>query len=172
MYEQSKMIIAGTGHRPKYCPCKYNDSHDWLINLKKRLANYLIEIQDPDGTIIRTGMAIGLDTWLAEVVIELQDQGIGNFDLHAYVPFKGQGDRWPQKSREKHAEILDNCSKVFYTADNYYPKVFLDRDIAMITGADIIVSLLNPEVKSGGTYFTVQEAKKRGISNIVNFWND
>jgi hypothetical protein len=41
----------------------------------------------------------------------------------------------------------------------------------MITGSDKVVSLLNPEVKSGGTYFTVQKAKEMKI-HVVNFWKD
>jgi len=28
------MIICGTGHRPKFCPCKYKDVHPWLDKLK------------------------------------------------------------------------------------------------------------------------------------------
>ena len=31
------LVIAATGHRPKYCPCKYKENHPWLDDLKNRL---------------------------------------------------------------------------------------------------------------------------------------
>lgn len=160
------MIIAGTGHRPKYCPCKYKDNHPWLINLKKRLSNYLIEIRDHhDDDIIRAGGAIGWDTWLAQVALEL------DFTLHLFLPFPDQGKNWPSSSRNEYERIKSEAHMINFTADEYYPDVFLDRDVQMITGSDTVVSLLNPEVDSGGTYYTVQEAKKLEIP-VTNFWRN
>lgn len=160
------MIIAGTGHRPKYCPCKYKDNHPWLINLKKRLSNYLIEIRDHrEDDIIRAGGAIGWDTWLAQVALEL------DFTLHLYLPFPDQGKNWPTKSRKEYERIKKEADVINFTSEEYHPEVFLDRDVQMITGSDTVVSLLNPEVDSGGTYYTVQEAKKLKIP-VINFWRD
>lgn len=161
-----EMIVAGTGHRPKYCPCKYKGDHPWLINLKKRLTDYLIEMQFGDEKlIVRAGGAIGWDTWLAQVALEM------DLELHLYLPFEGQGDRWPSDSKREYERIKADADVINYTSEHYYRKVFLDRDTEMITGADKVVALLNPEVDSGGTYFTVQEAKKLNI-HIVNFWKD
>ena len=158
------MIIAGTGHRPKYCPCKYKNDHPWLINLKKRLENYLTEMGFGDEQIIiRAGGAIGWDTWLAQVALDLK------LDLHLYLPFKGQGDQWPSDSRKEYERIKGEASVIKYTSENYHSKVFLDRDLQMITGSDKVVALLNPEVNSGGTFYTVGEAKKLKI-DVVNFW--
>lgn len=80
------MIIAGTGHRPKYCPCKYNDSHEWLVKLKADLAETLKK-NKPEAVI--GGMAIGWDTWLVQVALELK------IPVYAYVPFREQGKKWP-----------------------------------------------------------------------------
>lgn len=163
---KDNLIIAGTGHRPKYCPCKYKNNHPWLISLKKRLENYLIEMGFGDtNRIIRAGGAIGWDTWLAQVALEL------DLILHLYLPFKDQGKEWPSDSRKEYERIKGEASKIIYTSENYHPQVFFDRDLAMITGADKVVSLLDPKVNSGGTFYTVGEAKKLGI-DIVNFWED
>lgn len=162
------MIIAGTGHRPEYCPCKYKESHPWLNDLKNRLSYYLgiwnHTIGDED-LIIRTGMAIGWDTWLAETALEM------DLEIHAFVPFPGQEKAWPTKSREKYQKILDKSKEVCYTADKYHPRVFLDRDDAMITGVDKVVALLNPEAESGGTYYTVKKAESMNLE-VINFWKD
>lgn len=152
-------IFAGTGHRPKFCPCKYKDDHPWLIDLKIRLRSFLSE----EDCIVRSGMALGWDIWLAEVALEL------NIEIHAYVPFREQAENWPSKSRKKYENVINQAKEIHYTSEEYYPKVFLDRDIELIEGSDTVLSLLNPEAKSGGTYYTVTEAKKRGI-HVVNFW--
>lgn len=163
---KDNLIIAGTGHRPKYCPCKYKNNHPWLISLRGRLTNYLIEMGFGDtNRIIRAGGAIGWDTWLAQIAIEL------DLTLHLYLPFKDQGKEWPSDSRKEYERIKGEASKIIYTSENYHPQVFFDRDLAMITGADKVVSLLDPKVNSGGTFYTVGEAKKLGI-DIVNFWED
>jgi len=157
------MIIAGTGHRPKYCPCKYKENHPWLTQLKENLTAYLTGVHEHTTVIIRAGGAIGWDTWLAEVAIDL------NLPLHLYLPFEGQELAWPSNSRIKYKIIKAAATKVFYTADHYSSDVFLKRDVEMITGADLIVSLLDPEIKSGGTYYTVRKAKEMGIE-VRNFW--
>ena len=160
-----KLEIAGTGHRPQFCPCKFDDSHPWLINLKKRLTDYLIEMQYGDTkVIVRAGGAIGWDTWLAQVALEM------DLDLHLYLPFPDQANRWPTKTREEYERIKSDADEIFFTADEYHQRVFLDRDDQMIAGADKVVALLNPEAKSGGTYYTVQKAKEQFI-DTVNFFN-
>lgn len=167
---KDNLIIAGTGHRPKYCPCKYKNNHPWLVALKQRLNGYLTEILyilkfDDTKIIIRAGGAVGWDTWLAQVALEL------DLELHLYLPFKDQGKEWPSDSRKEYERIKVEASKIIYTSENYHPQVFFDRDLDMITGADKVVSLLDPKVNSGGTFYTVGEAKKLGI-DIVNFWKD
>jgi uncharacterized phage-like protein YoqJ len=154
------MIIAGTGHRPKYCPCKYNESHPWLAELKNKLRLALDEVRP---VAIISGMAIGWDTWLAEVSLS------SNIPLHCYVPFKGQGKTWPSASYKKYLDILDRAALVKHTSENYTPDCFFVRDKAMIDDCSIVFSLLDPSINSGGTYYTVQYAKEKN-KPITNFW--
>lgn len=158
------MHIAGTGHRPKYCPCKYNNKHPWLLNIKADLRNRLVEIADNYASlVIRAGGAIGWDTWLAQVALEL------SLPLHLYLPFPGQESQWPSDSRKEYERIKSLATNVIYTSQTYYSEVFLKRDVDMITGCGKILALLNPEADSGGTFYTVNKAKELGI-NVENFW--
>ena len=158
------MHIAGTGQRPKYCPCKYNNKHPWLLNLKADFRTRLVEIADNYASlVIRAGGAIGWDTWLAQVALEL------SLPLHLYLPFPGQESHWPPDSRKEYERIKSLATKVVYTSQTYYSEVFLKRDIDMITGCGKILALLNPEADSGGTFYTVNKAKELGI-NVENFW--
>lgn len=159
------MIIAGTGHRPKYCPCKYKNSHPWLDNLKADLKQKLEYYQEENKIeAVICGAAIGFDTWLAQCVTEMC------IPLWTYVPFKGQGSNWPSESKREYERLLKLSEKVLYISDKYSKECFLKRDRAMINDAHIIFSLLNPEVQEGGTYYTVSYAKSLG-KTIHNFWS-
>lgn len=154
------MIIAGTGHRPKYCPCKYKDSHPWLSELKRDLRESIQEAK----TII-TGMALGWDIWLAQVALE------NKIPIHCYIPFRGQEFSWPTSNRKEYQRIFGLAEKVVYISEQYYKECYLERDRAMVDDCDKVYSLLNPEVDSGGTYYTVQYAKSKNLE-IKNFWRD
>jgi uncharacterized phage-like protein YoqJ len=154
------MIVAGTGHRPTFCPCKYNEKHPWLLELREKLNK---ELLDSSFHTIIFGTAIGFDTWIAQEALKV------GLNIHAYVPFKGQGSKWPTSSRKIYEELLEKSSKVLYISEDYSNEAFLKRDRAMVDDADHIFSLLSPESTSGGTYYTVQYAKSKN-KPITNFW--
>lgn len=154
------MIIAGTGHRPRFCPCKYNEKHEWLIDLRQKLSKSLIEFS-PESVIF--GAALGWDTWLAQEALKV------GIPIHAYVPFEGQGSNWPTSSKKIYEDLLNKSESVLFISKEYSNEAFLKRDKAMVDDADHIFSLLNPEADSGGTYYTVQYVKTKN-KPITNFW--
>lgn len=156
------MIIAGTGHRPSYCPCKYKDVHPWLNKLKEDVGQAFV---DNGVTTVISGMAIGWDTWIAQVAL---DMGI---PVHAYVPFKGQGSKWPTSSRREYERIIEASAEVLYISESYSNEAFLKRDRAMVDAADEVYALLNPLTTSGGTFYTVKYTEGVG-KPIKHFWRD
>ncbi len=155
-----KNVCAATGHRPVKLPCKYDESHPWLISLIEDL-NEWIRTNKPEQII--SGGAIGWDTWVAEAAL------INNIPLFCYIPFEGQSDRWPNKTRLRYQSILKAATETVYISKEYHKEVFFDRDKAMVDKASLILSLLSPDVTSGGTYYTVNYAKAQKKS-IINFW--
>lgn len=156
------MIVAGTGHRPKYCPCKYKENHPWLTKLKHKLIE---QIKKDKPELIISGMAIGWDTWLAKAALYM------GVPLHAYVPFPESGSRWPKKSQKIFNDILDAADEIRYISNEYSPEVFFVRDQAMIDNCDRVWALWNPDMKQGGTYATLQMAERQN-REVFNFWSD
>jgi uncharacterized phage-like protein YoqJ len=157
-------IIAATGHRPQFCPCEFKEDHEWLIKLKQEIT-YQLDWYKHEGGIdhIIQGSAIGFDTWFAECALSL------GISVHSYIPFRGQGSNWPASSQKKYKEILEKSTVVKYISESYSKSAFLKRDRAMVDDSNYIFSLLNPEIKSGGTYYTVSYAKSLNRP-ISNFW--
>lgn len=154
------MIIAGTGHRPHICPCGYNENHLWLHELKTSVRAKLVELGVTRGI---AGGALGFDTWLAECILDCE------IPLSLYIPFRGQGEKWPTNARNKYFSILDRATEVKYISDSYHYEAFNKRDRAMIDDCEQVFSLLSPDVTSGGTHYTVNYAKQFG-KTIHNFW--
>lgn len=152
-------IIAGTGHRPKYCPCAYNEEHPWLIQLKSDLKDYL---KNNDIHTVISGLCIGWDIWLAEVAIEL------DIPVWGYVAHTLWFQKWPKKSQERVISVLDKCQKVIYVS-RYAQGAYHLRDRKMVDDCHYILALYNPEVTTGGTYYTVNYAKEQK-KEIINFW--
>jgi uncharacterized phage-like protein YoqJ len=158
----SGVIIAGTGHRPVHCPCGYDENHPWLLQKKNQLRDFLIKFEP---SLVITGMAIGWDTWLAQEALFL------DIPIACYVPFPGQQNKWPEESRRKYDHILSRAKIVNNISDSYSKSVFFKRDEAMVNSADEICALLNPEIKSGGTFYTVNYALKQN-KKCWNLWDD
>lgn len=155
------MIVCGTGHRPRFCPCKYKENHPWLLELREKISLQLSTENNIKAII--SGMAIGWDTWLAQEALKLK------IPVWAYVPFKSQGSQWPTSSKKEYERILSLSEKVLYISEEYSNEAFLKRDRAMVDNSDHVYSLLNPESTSGGTFYTVQYAKGKN-KPITNFW--
>lgn len=160
------LVIAATGHRPKYCPCKYKENHPWLNDLKNRLyADLGAGYNSGQIQYLITGMAIGFDTWIAEVALEL------GIPVHAYIPFAGQENRWPTSSKEKYKDIISKSQNVVTISKEYHPKAFIERDKAMVDNCNMVMALLNPVVEEGGTFYTVKYAVSKKLK-VENYWRD
>lgn len=154
------MIIAGTGHRPHICPCRYKENHPWLQELRKKLEKKLDTVKP---SAIISGMAIGWDTWLAQEALLL------GIPVKAYVPFECQSSNWPTKSRVEYDRVLSLCQEIKYVSKHYHARAFYDRDERMIDNCEEVFALWNPDINSGGTYYTVSYAKNLN-KPITNFW--
>ncbi len=156
------MIVTCTGHRPLKLPCRYDENHPWLISILEDL-NGWIRTNQPKQII--SGMAIGWDTFVAEAALA------HNIPLLCYIPFRGQESKWPQKAQTRYNDILKASQAAVYISEQYHKDAFFDRNKDMVDDASIILSLLSPHVTSGGTWYTVQYAKKQNKS-VINFWPD
>jgi uncharacterized phage-like protein YoqJ len=142
------MIYAGTGHRPQFLPCKFDEEHHWLQRCITYLDIWLCDNIDEIEYII-TGGAIGWDTWLAERCINL------NIPFDVYVPFKEQGKNWPHAAQARYEEMLSHAKQIIFIQEKYSKAAFLVRDQRMVDDAETILALWQPSHKSGGTYHTV-----------------
>ena len=161
------MILSGTGHRPKYLPGGWKcEKTEWFGKLMARLDETLEYYKD-SGRLehVISGLCSGWDIWLAERCKEKE------IEVHAYVPFPGQGSKWSKDWQRRRNEMEDYSTHVFITANEYSNAAFHKRDRAMVDNSDIVLSLLHPDATKSGTAATVRYAEKQG-KLVLPFWED
>ena len=109
------------------------------------------------------GMARGFDLAAAESVIALKTR-YPEVSLVACIPFEGQESCLSAADRTRYKRILEHCSEVICLSEKYYSGCLHSRDRFMVDNCDTVVCYLRK--KTGGTYYTVKYAQKKGVKCI------
>ena len=150
-------ILGVSGHRPKYwehAPEKYRA----LVAIVR---SYL-QKERPDKII--TGMALGMDTAVAEVAAEL------GIPFMAAVPFKGQETLWPQEDQDRYNSLLTKAfSTVVVCPGGFSPEAYKKRNEFIVANCHSLLILYNG-AKRSGTGHLVGLATARQMP-MVNLWD-
>lgn len=138
------ITVAFTGHRPDKLPNKetgYNLPNPTYIHICQQLEKHLLEL-NPDKAI--TGMALGVDSYAANVCIKL------GIPFIAAIPFIGQEKIWPEKSKKAYYALLNKaCEKVIVSSGGYSAHKLQLRNEWMVDHSDILIAVWDKS--SGGT---------------------
>lgn len=150
--------VSFTGYRPSKLPF-FGEDDPLCIALKKRIADKITELADKGAREFYTGMALGVDTWCAEAVLELR-QSHPEIQLIALLPCRGQENKWNPAEKKRYNDILAQCNKVICLSPEYTSDCMHRRNRALVDSCDILVAIYDG--KSGGTKYTVDYAQKKG----------
>lgn len=152
--------IAITGHRPNKLGNDYDLTSPLIATIKIKIMQYLKGLtlhNELHGVILDptyiTGMALGIDTLFALIAIEL------NRPFIAAIPCWGQDNKWPNRSRSRYAQILNNplCVQKFIH-DGYYTSTCMqERNIWMVDNCDLLIAVWDGT--EGGTANCVKYAQ-------------
>ena len=112
------------------------------------------------------GGALGFDMFAALKVIE-KKQKYGFVKLHLFLPCKNQNAFWHENHKTAYAYVLKNADSISYASEKYTTGCMHKRNRDMVNTADVCVAYCAKH--SGGTYYTVCAAQKKGLQ-IINFF--
>ena len=147
-----------TGHRPKSFPWKYNESAEGCIMLKGILAVQIITLVDKGITKFFSGMALGVDVWSSQIVLDLRKENPA-LKLHCILPHERQADKWNTSAREQYNTILKQADSIEYVSHSYYDGCMIARNHRLVESADLLLAVYNG-VRRSGTGATVNYARK------------
>lgn len=160
-----ELTCAFTGHRPSSFSFGYDEEHPDCVKLKLIMAQQIASLIENGVTTFLTGMALGVDTWGAQIVLALKTQR-PDLRLIAVLPCESQANKWSPEQRERYFNILAQCDETVYTSHHYTRDCMFTRNRWLIDHSTFVLAVYNGEAK-GGTAYTVQYAHRQRRALIV-----
>jgi len=156
---------AVTGYRPQNLPWGFDETDRNCLKLKALLNAQIGRLADLGCTDFLSGMALGVDTWAAQSVLNLRKKNPA-LKLHCILPCKSQADKWPLPAQERYKMILSQADSIVYTSRTYHKDCMLERNRFMIEKAALLMAVYNGRQQSG-TGAAVRYAQKLGRKIII-----
>lgn len=159
--ELRKHRCCFTGHRP--------DKMDHGEKEIKPLLEKAIDEAIENGYVtFITGMAMGVDIWAAEIVLERKKK---NPNLHLICALPHPNFEKPRSMTEKmrYNKIIKKADFVKEINDHYFRACYQVRNEWMVDHSNLIIAMFNGQ--KGGTKNTIDYAKRKGkkIYNCIIF---
>ena len=161
----NKCACAFSGHRPKSFPWKYDETSPDCLLLKETLAREIEDLVTRGVSQFYTGLAEGVDTWAAQIVLDLRDKKPA-LSVHCILPCRTQAQNWSTAAQICYQKLLERADSITYLSEEYYDGCMLDRNRYLIDHSDILLAVYNGTWRSG-TGMTVRYAKKLGRKVIL-----
>ena len=87
-------------------------------------------------------------------------------ELCAYVPSRDFAERWNYNDRRRYQDMLSSADSITYVSEKFGVASAHVRNMAIVDNSDIILAVYDG-VSSGGTYRTIEYAKKRGVKVVT-----
>ena len=155
--EQKAKRCCFTGHRPD----KMQGMEQQIKTLLKAEIKKCID--EGISTFI-SGMAMGVDIWAAQIVLE-EKKNNDDIKLICASPYPGFERSRCLADRMKYHEIINNADYVIYISDKYTRLCFQIRNMWMVDRSCKVIAVYNGS--RGGTKNTVDYAEKKKVP-VVN----
>lgn len=139
-----------TGHRPQKLPLEIHSA------IKLALLERVQALSDRhDDLALVTGMALGVDTWFAEIGIKL------DIPVIAVIPFTNQAASWHKLNRSHYLDILRDTEEIQCIHEEYKPSAYFDRNRAMVEQSNECIAVWDGS--PSGTSHAVNVANSLGV---------
>ena len=158
----SRISCCFTGHRPEHLPWGRDLARRDCMDYYLRLCRATEEMIGAGCRIFYCGMAQGVDTMAAQIVLGLREARPElPLKLIAVCPHPGQASFWSAKDRQMHQFLLGQADEVVILEKTYTPSCFHRRNRYMVDRCDYVIAGYDGVTK-GGTASTVSYAKRAG----------
>lgn len=156
---------ALTGHRPAHFSFQDKEQHPDCVALKVSMREQISQLAARGVTTFLTGMALGVETWGAEIVLELKEKD-PRLKLVAVLPCETQANKWTERQRERYFDILARCDEAVYVRRRYRASCMLERNRYLVEHSEILLAVYDGAPGSG-TAYTVGYAQQKSREVIL-----
>ncbi len=128
---------------------------------KEKLKKKIREIIKKGYDVFLNGMAIGFDSECMEALFALKDEG-EDIKICAVVPCVDQSKTFSAECKKKYDYFLSKADYIVKEDRTYFKNCMLLRNNFIVDNSSLLLAYYDGR-KKGGTYYTVNRAKKREI---------
>jgi len=158
-YITENRSCAFTGHRPARFSFGYDEKDERCLKIKALMSEQIGALITEGVTDFYSGMALGVDQWGAEIVLDMRKVHPG-IRLIAALPCETQANRWTAVQRERYFNTLPLCDDVVTLQGRYTRSCMLERDRYVVDHAEYLLAVYDGGA-AGGTAYTVRYARQK-----------
>ena len=147
------VTCAVTGHR--VLPPDFDD---------EILKTQLEKIEKSGYKAFLVGMALGFDTRCFSALENLRDEG-ADIKIYSVIPCLDQSERFNRRDKELYDKMISAADGKVILYQSYTKDCMLRRNDFMLENCSLVYSYFNG-IHRGGTFYTVNKAKERGLDII------
>lgn len=157
-----------TGQKPQRFAFGFDEESEDCILLKLKLLAQIQEMRKKGVTTFLSGMAMGVDIWAAELVLELKRElPQEDIRLIGVIPHEGQANKWSSDYRNRYFNTLAQAEKAVLISSEYTEGCLFDRNRYMVDHSAHMIAVHNGE--PGGTQHILNYAIRKGLDiSIIN----
>lgn len=149
------MIACFTGHRPNKLG-GYDENNSVACWIKRALVKAIERAKSEGYDTFISGMALGVDTWAAEIVLEM------NLKLVAAIPCDEQDKFWRLEAKKRYQSILSRATEVVVVSPGPYASWKMQkRNEWMVDRSSLVIAVWDGS--PGGTANCINYARCQGV---------
>ena len=154
-----KLSCAIMGHNPQRFKFKYNEEAPLCRLIKTTIAEQIKMLYSKGVKLFYTGCAIGVDTWAAEIVLELKRQtDFLDMELFCAIPFPEHTEKFTAKQKGRYQNILNQCTYKDIIGRHYSPVAYKRLNYYMIDKSQYLLAVYDQD-----------RGERSGLVQAVNY---
>jgi len=156
MEQQSCTIM---GHNPQRFKFKYNEEAPLYRKIKEAIIEQIKILYIKGVKRFYVGCAVGVDTWAAEILLDLKKQtDFNEIELFCAVPFPEHFEKFTTGQKKRYQNIINQCTHKEIIYKNYSPVAYKRLNYYMIDKSQYLISVYDQD-----------KSERSGLSQALNY---
>lgn len=159
---------AFIGYQPRKQPFRTAPNEfAWTCKrLKQRIHIEALRLTDEGVRIFISGMARGVETWAAEVVLEIRDSlPARKIQLWTALPYDRHTAMWTDADRSRYQRVLDEADRIIHVGYEYTSECLETRNRYMLEASTHLIAV--HDGRSGAIQNIIDCARDKGLKVTI-----
>lgn len=137
-----KQSCTITGCNPQRFKFKYNEEAPLCQKIKAAITEEVKKLYTAGVKLFYVGCAVGVDTWAAEIVLELKKQAdFSDIELFSAIAFPEQADSFKPNQKKRNQRILSQCTYMEVISRHYSPVAYKRLNYYLVDNSQYLIAV-------------------------------